>query len=91
MQDALDGLAKDHGLAFNVNERAFKYDNLSDVLRTAIAETPIPPMKATLGTVLKKILSRVGVPSGATYIIRRDQIEARAWIRLLPLSDAGSI
>jgi len=23
--------------------------------------------------------------------IRRDQIEARAWIRLLPLSDAGSI
>jgi hypothetical protein len=75
--EALDQLAKLYGVTFDVNEAAFKYEMLNDVLKTPIAETnPIPPMrKVRLGTVLKKILSRIGVPSGATYLIRRDQIE----------------
>jgi hypothetical protein len=32
-------------------------------------------MKSSLGTVLKKVLSRIPVPSGATYLIRKDTIE----------------
>jgi hypothetical protein len=95
--EALDQLAKVYDVAFDVNEKAFKYEMLNDVLKTPIAETnPIPPMrKTTLGTVLKKILSRIGVPSGATYMIRRDQIEittgqfatAEKAIRVFPVAD----
>src|SRR5262249_51766019 len=56
---------------------------------------PIPPMKTTLATVLKKILARVPVPSGATYLIRRDVIEittgqfatAEKAVRVYPVAD----
>ena len=75
LQDALEGLTKDHGVPFTVNERAFKYEQLNDVCRTAVAETPIPPMRASLRRVVEKLLSRIGVPSGATYLVRSDVIE----------------
>jgi RNA polymerase sigma factor (sigma-70 family) len=76
--DALDQMAKIHDLTFYINEKAFKDDELDQAYKTPIAaENPIPPIErpARLSTVLKRILARVPVPSGATYLIRKDAIE----------------
>jgi RNA polymerase sigma factor (sigma-70 family) len=74
--EALDQLAKQYGVRFDVDERAFKAELLNDVLKTAIVETnPIPPMKAPLRVVLNKILARVNVPSGANFLVRKNFIE----------------
>ncbi len=79
LSDALDQLAKRYNLNFHINEKAFELDPPKDkehVARTKIADpTPIPPMRTTLSFVLHKILRRVQVDSGATYLIRRDHIE----------------
>jgi hypothetical protein len=49
---------------------------LNDVLKTPVAEgDPIPPMHTTLCRVLEKVLARIPVPSGATYLLRPDVIE----------------
>src|SRR5262249_36156643 len=74
--EALDQLTKVHRVTFEVNERRFKYELLNDVLKPEVANpNAIPAMKTTLGTVLRKILARISVPSGATYLLRRDVIE----------------
>jgi hypothetical protein len=74
--EALDALARDYHITIHVNERAFKYEQVNDVLKTEIAQpNPVPGMNARLGTVLKIILGRVPVPSGATFLIREDYIE----------------
>jgi tetratricopeptide (TPR) repeat protein len=76
LQDVLDQLRDKYNLQFDVNEKAFKFENPDqDVLKTEVATPPIPPLTASLGTVLRKILSRIKVNSGATFIIRRDTIE----------------
>jgi hypothetical protein len=77
LYEALDSLTKQYGVAFDVNERGFKWEQVNDVLRTEIAQpNPIPEMKnARLDMVLRKILGRVPVPSGATYLVRREAIE----------------
>jgi hypothetical protein len=76
LSDALDVLSKRFDVTFDINEKAFEFDQLKDVGRTLIADpTPIPPMRTTLATVLRKILRRVPAPSGTTYLIRRDHIE----------------
>jgi hypothetical protein len=77
LAEALDQLAKRYNLTFDVNEKAFRADDLEDALKVMIAENnPIPPLpNATLATVLRKILSRVPAKSGAVYVIRRDHIE----------------
>src|SRR4051812_18066196 len=96
LQEALEQLAKRYGVEFDVNEKAFRYDQVNDVLKTEIANpTPIPEMNTTLGSVLRKVLSRVAAPSGATYLIRRDQIEittgyfanAEKTVRVYPVAD----
>src|SRR5207253_1256560 len=74
--EALDVLAKRYDITFDVNERAFKFEQIDDVLKTEIAQPkPIPEMNTRLGRILKKILERVPVPSGATFLIRKDHIE----------------
>src|SRR4029077_6454536 len=87
---------KVHRVTFDINERAFKYEMLNDVAKTEIANpNPLPGVKSTFGTVLKRILARVPVPSGATYLIRRDVIEittgqfatAEKTIRVYPVAD----
>jgi tetratricopeptide (TPR) repeat protein len=76
LQEALDQLADRYKVQFDVNEKAFKFEMLDDVLKKEIASpTPIPAMTASLGTILRKILSRLVVNSGATFLIRRDTIE----------------
>jgi hypothetical protein len=76
LQDVLGQLAIGFDLSFDVDERAFMVDGLVDVLKAEITKNnPIPPMKTSLGQVLKKILRRVEGTSGATFIIRRGHIE----------------
>lgn len=77
LSDVLDHLAKHNGLTFDINKMAFEMENFNDVARTPIAETAIPPMHATLSTVLHKILARLPqTPSNrVTFLIRRDVIE----------------
>ena len=96
LSDALEQLSKRYGLTFDINEKAFEMDQLKDVARTPISDpTPIPPMRTTLSTVLRKILRRVPAPSGTTYLIRRDVIEittgtfaaAEKTVRVYPVAD----
>lgn len=81
LSDAIDMLSKRFNLTFDLNEKSFEMENLKDVARTPVADpTPLPPMRATLATVLRKILGRVPLigpsgGSGATFIVRRDHIE----------------
>jgi RNA polymerase sigma factor (sigma-70 family) len=76
LADALDVLSQRFGVTFDVNEKAFTQDNVQDVLKTEIAQSnPIPPMKAPLAAVLRKVLSRINADSGATWVLRRHAIE----------------
>jgi tetratricopeptide (TPR) repeat protein len=94
--EALEQLSKAYNVVFDINEKAFGFENVKEVGKTEVAQpNAIPPMKATLATVLRKILSRVPVPSGATWIIRRDTIEittgtfaaAEKTVRVYPVAD----
>ena len=59
-----------------MNEAAFKAEGVEDVLSFNVAEKPIPKMvNAQLTMVLKKILSRVPVECGVTYILRGQCVE----------------
>lgn len=74
--DALEQLAQLYDVDFEINDRAFKPEQVMDVARTEIAQPAIPPVKrATLERVLRKVLDRIPVPSGATFLVRRDCIE----------------
>jgi RNA polymerase sigma factor (sigma-70 family) len=75
LADALEQLSNTFNVRFDVNEKAFKAEHMDDVLRTEIATLPLRPMTGTLDMVLRKILSRINVPSGATYLIRKGHIE----------------
>ncbi len=60
----------------DVNEKAFAADNVPGVLAYEIAkEQPIPPMKASLGAILRKVLSRIPAESGAVVMIRKAGLE----------------
>jgi tetratricopeptide (TPR) repeat protein len=98
LQDALDQLSAKYQIQFDINEKAFKYDapDNPDLLKKEIASPAIPPMTASLGSVIRKILSRVPTTnSGATFIIRRDTIEittgtfatAEKALRVYPAAD----
>jgi hypothetical protein len=77
LTDALDLLAKQYNIVFDINEKAFKTEGVADVAKTQPAESsPIPTMKdVRLETVLRKILSRIPSQSNATFTVRRDHIE----------------
>jgi hypothetical protein len=76
LQDALEYLADRYDISFDVNEAAFEAEDIATVLATEIAKTPIPKMhNVTVIQVLRKVLSRIKAPSGATYVIRDDHIE----------------
>jgi hypothetical protein len=79
LQDALEYLCDRYDIQFDVDEKAFAEaigtDNPRSVLQDMIAAMPIPKMRgAELERVLRKILFRLDVPSGATYLIQRDTI-----------------
>jgi hypothetical protein len=74
--EALDKLADQYALQFDVNELAFKEDQVEDVRGAEVVIRPIPKMtNVRLETVLHKVLARVPCASGATYLVRRNVIE----------------
>jgi hypothetical protein len=74
--EALDQLARVHRTTFDINEKAFREDKVDAVAKVEIANpNPLPGVKSSLGTVLKRILARVPAKSGTTWMIRRDHIE----------------
>jgi hypothetical protein len=77
LAEALDKLSSVYDVTFDINDRAFKFEQVMDVGKMEIASPAVvPPMKnVRLSTVLRKILSRIPVPSGATYCVRADHIE----------------
>ncbi len=79
LENALDGLTKAYGVKFWVNERAFAYEDsplCTAVERIPIVrDEPIPPIDASLGHVLQRILDRIPAPSGATFLVRRVHVE----------------
>jgi RNA polymerase sigma factor (sigma-70 family) len=74
--DALDQLSAKYGISFHVNERAFAFEMVDQVLTKEIIQSrPMPPTIAPLATVLNRILDRITVASGAVYLIRRNYVE----------------
>ena len=66
-----------HGLAFHVNVAAFKRENVNDVLQTPVADpNPIAACaNIRLDGVLRMLLARIPVPSGAVFMIWPNEIE----------------
>ncbi len=76
LQEGLDHLAKLYNLTFDVNEKAFKHEQVLEVLKTEVASpVPLPAMKVRLDTLLRKVLARIPAVSGATFLLRPDCIE----------------
>ena len=76
LEEALDKLAANYGVKFDVNDAAFKAEMVEDVLAKPVAERPIPKMsRVSLDKVVRKVLARIPAQSGVTYVIRRDGIE----------------
>jgi hypothetical protein len=75
--EALDDLTNKYGLSSLLNEKSFHYENVMDVAKTPItAENVLPPMKnVRVDTILRQLLARIPVPSGATFLVRRDRVE----------------
>jgi RNA polymerase sigma factor (sigma-70 family) len=76
LDDTLKQLKQRYGLNYEINEQAFNRENVNDPGMILLAQQkPLPPMQGTLAAVLKAILARVPVQSGATYLVRGDSIE----------------
>src|SRR4051794_29944307 len=76
LKDALENLEQQQSVNIEVNEKAFEAEGMNDVMGTLIAEKPIRKYdKIRLDRLLRKIVARIPVPSGATYVLRRDGIE----------------
>lgn len=76
LSDALEKLGKMYDVSFDINEKAFAIDGIVDVGKTEIAVPPISPMKnVQIERVLRKILNRIPVSTGAVFSIRGDHIE----------------
>ena len=98
LAEVIDQLQRRYDLPISVNEAAFRFDGVMDIMKTEVIGMggEIKEMRASLASVLKKILGRLSqVPSGATYIIRRDEIEittgqfqlAEKTLRVYPVAD----
>jgi hypothetical protein len=79
LQDALDYLTDRYDLSFDVDEKAFAKAFGKDKPKVALAEPvanpPLPKMRGvTLELLLRKLLTRLDVESGATFLIHRNQI-----------------
>ncbi|MFO0844433.1 MAG: vWA domain-containing protein [Gemmataceae bacterium] len=99
LAEVLDQLSQAHKVPIFINEKAFKYEAQGlDIQKAPVADREALPRmtKTPLGTVLKKVLSRVqNIPSEAVYQIRQDSIEvttgffasAEKVIRTYPVGD----
>ncbi|MBY0229630.1 MAG: VWA domain-containing protein, partial [Gemmataceae bacterium] len=72
-----DGKRKFRGISWSFNDKAFKkaYGDASKDIRTE-AVGKIEAQRTSLGGLLKRVLAKITVGGGgATYLIRRDQVE----------------
>ena len=75
MRDVLDFLSKRFGMNIDVNDRAFAAAELNAFSDTPLGKT-IPPMNnVRLAVILQKVLSRVPLEDGATFLVRDRHIE----------------
>jgi RNA polymerase sigma factor (sigma-70 family) len=75
LAEGLDALARLFNVSFDIDEHAFG-PLIDEASKVEIAQPlPIPPMRATLQHVLRKILTRLPADSGATFVIRKDHIQ----------------
>jgi len=75
IDDIFRYLERAYGIPFDVNAKAFKEDGVDEVLARPIGRE-IPKMNnVPLNTLLRKILDRVPVESGATWCVRGDAVE----------------
>ncbi len=74
LDDALDYLTRVYGVTFEVNERAFRDEQVEDVSKKPVGGIPRLPA-ASLDRVLRKVLAKLPVQSGAVYMLRADHIE----------------
>ncbi|HZY84352.1 MAG TPA: sigma-70 family RNA polymerase sigma factor [Gemmataceae bacterium] len=76
LAEVLDLIGSRFGIAFEVNEKAFAAEDVSDVSRTEVANPkPITAMDARLSAVLHKVLGRLPNVSGVYLLVRKDYIE----------------
>jgi hypothetical protein len=73
--DELDRLSAKHNLTIDFNGQAFRDEQVNDVLGVDLAKEGVRPLKAPLGLVLRKLLSRVPCRSDAIYVVKGDTIE----------------
>jgi hypothetical protein len=73
----LNFLSERYDVSFEVNDRAFEEDGISEVLKSEITKNePLAPMSdTTLRQILTKVLTRLEPKSRATFLIRKDAIE----------------
>jgi hypothetical protein len=76
LEEVLAKLTKDYGLKFDVNESAFKEEQVEDPLAKPVIEREIRKMShVPLGTVVRKVIERLPSATGTTYTLRDDTIE----------------
>jgi hypothetical protein len=73
----LDLVSKRYALKFKINDKAFTAEQVANPESCEIAaRRPVPAMKGVqLDRVLRKVLDRVPVPSGAAFVVRDNVIE----------------
>jgi hypothetical protein len=81
LDDALFDLRRKYGLRFTVDRRAFDYEGLKDPEGVLIADPkPIPAFQdVSLRFVLRRLLEKIPVPSGAVLMERGDVVEITTW------------
>jgi hypothetical protein len=83
LTQVLADLTKSHGVAFEINRWAFRKAGLNDVAGTEVANPNVlPALKAPLARVLEKVLERIPIPGGATFLARPGRIEITTVERL---------
>jgi len=74
LDDALSFFTKAYDVSFEVNDRAFREEQVEDVLKKPVGEMKAMPA-VSLDRVLRKVLGRLPAQSGAVYTLRADHIE----------------
>jgi hypothetical protein len=76
LEEALAIVSRLYNLHFEVNDEAFLYEQVHDVRKTPVAETALRARKDDqLYVVVRDILSKIPVPSGAVYAVGPNGIE----------------
>ncbi len=72
--DALDAIGTAYGVTVDVNDEAFRAEQVDDVRKKVVGALP-KMADASLDRVLRKLLGRLPAESGAAYLVRPDHVE----------------